>query len=316
MSLREGYPVSFTTPSVELDEAPLVINVKEFLRQGLGFGDGNISVTKRLENGSLTDAELNFAQAQICNHIVRVEKEDCGCGDGRTRDDLEQIIPRAKVFGGSVTMSVAVFNALGKTEKEDDSYGFNQAIEHLKSAGVKYGGHTANNHGQEKDSGCGAIDRYPEIIGNIQYYQFPIKQSLEAILGDGFDDEIYTKVMTNFRTAFESIDYSNFKGRVANKTIEESGAINTNLLGEHNEAFIVINKIRGTTLDQARFNAETGSKIQAFCVDEWRLQDIASTFLESADVSVDTQAYYGMLIYTLATSSVLTDGSQRVVVVE
>lgn len=282
---------------------------------GLGFGLGNISLEQRIKSGEVTENEIAESQSKIPQHIVEVVKHDCGCGDGRSRDDLGQIVPRAKVFGGSPTMTVAGLTAIGEIPS-DPTERFSSAINHLKRSGIKYGGHTADNKGINKDSGCGAIDRFPEIMGNIQYYQTDIKSSLMLILGESFDEEIYTKVMANYKKAFEGIDYSNFQGSEVSRKITESGATSTKLKGGHKEAFLVINKRNGTTLDQTGFNMLTQDEIQAFCIDDWRMQDLALTFSTDGDETRSTMAYYGMWIDSLGTSSVLTDGSQRIVVTQ
>jgi hypothetical protein len=57
----------------------------------------------------------------------------------------------------------------------------------------------------------------------------------------------------------------------------------------------------------------TDNNVQAFCLDAWRLETYAK-LIADGDIATEQKALYGMLMYTLATSATLTDGSQRVLI--
>lgn len=107
--------------------------------------------------------------------------------------------------------------------------------------------------------------------------------------------------------------------------ILESGAVVKELSGHHVEETIIVNDVKGTTLDQQYFTQEVKNAcveekkpqtIQAFSIDIWRGREIADLVADIAygqDPSTDREnvrkiAYADFLIRTLAVAGTLTAG--------
>ena len=73
------------------------------------------------------------------------------------------------------------------------------------------------------------------------------------------------------------------------------------------ESRIVLNTVRGFTVDQSFVRSYTNNKAQVFAVDTWRLEDIANSLYEG-DEQAQHKALHSELVYTLGVAAVLTDG--------
>ena len=97
--------------------------VIEQVAKGLEFGTGNISGDV---DPTLKNEVHNLVTSQ--DILVRVDKYDDGCGDGRGVSKIFQSgkeidapnLNRPKVFGGSLTMAVATRIGLGKANNAND----------------------------------------------------------------------------------------------------------------------------------------------------------------------------------------------------
>jgi hypothetical protein len=132
------------------------------------------------------------------------------------------------------------------------------------------------------------------------------------LFGDSFDDEIFDTVMDRYQQAFNN-NYDDYSGAAIKAKIQEKGAVVKKLGGDHQEDFLILNFVEGTTFNQYGLFEYTENAAQAFSVDVWRVEEYARTIADKVNANKD-EAFYSMLIYTLATSAVLTDGSQRVFV--
>jgi hypothetical protein len=79
------------------------------------------------------------------------------------------------------------------------------------------------------------------------------------------------------------------------------------LNGEHKERGIVLNHIAGYTVNQRKIRESTQEQAQVFAVDVWRMNDIAMQ-LFPGQYDLQHKAILSELVYTLATSAVLTRG--------
>lgn len=305
-------------------------NVIELLfneENGLGFGNGAISRLQQLVSGELSEDCEQRGLDYIRNHpdaFVLVDKSDDGCSDGRiaafarqllsdgTIQYAETLLNRAKVFGGGVMMVAAGKIGTGDIAASPSAQ-FDDGIRFLSHNSMRFGAHDDENAIGE-NCGCGAIDKYPEHLENSQRFKAQIKNSFMTLFGDEFNEEIFENVSENFRKALAAAETEpNYSGRRVWNSIAKAGAVIKRLTGQHQEDFIVINFVHGTTLNQSGLAKATDNQVQAFCVDAWRLQEYARN-IGGGDSAEEHKAMYGMLMYTLATSGTLTDGSQRVLI--
>lgn len=317
------------------EKAAVATDCKEILfdgnDSGFGYGSGMISRKRQLETGELTAEADNIACEYLQTHpeafvAIDADAPDDGCGDGRKTgkifqytvvDGEQQLVEfhksrnRAKVFGGGIVMTEVAQMATLTTDAKTSEGLLAGAVGLLDEKHIQFGAHT-DEHAQGDNCGCGAIDKFPVILANITRYNTQIQGTLEKLLGNTFNDSSYSEAFSNINTIFDSIDFSSYSGGKAMEQILPTGAVVKQLSGNHQEDFVVLNFEQGTTLDQKKFFEYTENKAQAFCVDVWRLQKYAEAV--SDDKRLQDIALYGMLIFTLATSATLTDGSQRVFV--
>ena len=79
----------------------------------------------------------------------------------------------------------------------------------------------------------------------------------------------------------------------------------------HVEACIVLNYVKGKTLDQGLIHTLSDGKVDVFGVDVWRMQDLAKS-LHTEDEHAELRAFQSMLVYTLSVAAVLTKGDLSV----
>jgi len=308
---------------------------------GLGFGSGAISVETRIASGELARKSVEAAVDIICHStevFVTVDNEakDDGCGDGRETELIYLLDPdtgeiqtfnrslnRAKVFGGGLVVAGSMWRAVegaraGTTLSSDREFISDQ----LTDRGIAFGAHT-DTHAEGEKSGCGAIDRYDEISGNISVFRDEIIASLETLYGETFDENsgAILAVLDNYD---ELNDYHDMTGAETMAFIEKKHSVIKKLKGDHNECLVVLNTVEGTTLDQKALkkqleNRQIDEDVQSFAVDVWRgemyareVSDVASEHGYDKNESYK-KAYADFLIRTLATSGTLTAGDQPVI---
>lgn len=288
-------------------------NISVIFPNGFGYGNPNgISQKNRNLDFEVQQKAQEFLESD--DEAFLLTEEGDGCGDGRLvlLDYLEKC-PRAKMFGGGLMMMVALNIASGNVEDtavKQVNEALAQLIEATKNSDFKFGAHDANHCG-DNDCGCGAMDRFIEIIESIFRYRSENKEIIQGLLGENFDESIYSKVQSKFDLAYENEVYSEgYSGRAAGMALKDSNSSEIRTLsGSHEEIAVVINDKFGTTLNQKKFQSEVG--FQSFSVDLWRIRYYADKF--GGDSEEDkNEALYGMLMYTLGTSAALTDGSQTV----
>jgi hypothetical protein len=292
----------------------------------LGFGEGPISGEDLM--GEAGEKAAAAAEAVICSPAIITELDrdkngniidDDGCGDGRPvgrvfKGLVEKFrsFNRAKVFGGGTAMTVAAEIGLGKTRGHTLEGVFVSAIKTLQAKGINFGAHTAAGVvNPATQSGCGAIDGAPEIVKAAGAYEGGIKSGAQAL---GFDEAGLDPVFANYQAYAEEIKGQSYSGKIIADKIKSIGKVIKELTGGHKEAFIVINKVRGYTVDQKAVRAAAGGKLDVFAVDFWRLEDYSYKLYR--DPAEQRQALGGMLVYTLATAGVLTRGDLPVYAVD
>lgn len=329
----------------EQEQQPTVVEL--IAPQGLGFGEGGISVTSQIEQGIITADTPRHIYDLLINDTEAfkgVEVDDDGCGDGRPwtkviqqyRDDAGdkkiQLFGasklRAKVFGGGLVTAASMWRTIQGAPQPDETVGGDRALmaRQLEAAAFHHGAHS-DDHAEGNNCGCGAIDKYPVITANAIKYRPQITGALEALYGDEFDDNkaAIEQAFGVYETLAQEAGYfGDASGKQSMEQILDSGAVVKELAGHHIEDTIIINTVEGTTLDQQYFtetvkNAGDGSApetVQAFSVDVWRGKEIAQAVAEIAQAEDQTAdidqvrklAYADFLIRTLAVAGTLTAG--------
>ncbi len=286
--------------------------------KGLAFGEGSISAANiDFASQMLMETTIDSDSPEI---LVAVEADDDGCSDGRlaivirTKEQtFKRSLHRAKVFGGAVTMTTAARIGLGLSDGMALEAVFSESINDLVEHGVNFGAHTAE-HAHGPDCGCGAIDRAPEALQAVIKKEDEIRGAL-ALLGQ--DSPNIETVFDNFRSYYrETMSKAEpYEGRTVMKNIIESNAVIKDLGGEHLEGRIVLNKVRGYTVNQNLIRLVTGDRAQVFAIDVWRLEDICKK-LYPDQPDEQQKAFLSQLVYTLATSAVLTKGDLPIDIIE
>lgn len=295
------------------------------ISEGFGFGSGSISAEAVAETAG-ADA-IAAAEAVILNpdsSLVAIDidsdghaVDDDGCSDGRAVKRVFQgpvekakSLQRPKVFGGGATMLAASMIGLGKSQNQPIQELFNESVDTLKDNMMNFGAHTSEHvaAGRESiDSGCGAIDRAPDVIAAIGNNREHITQAINAL---GLSNEGLDEVLDAYQAYAQAVANQPYAGRNVVSDIIDEGKIVKQLEGNHQEYFIIINMVRDNTINQSVIREATNDQVQAFVIDMWRLEDLSK--LLSQDPREQHKALLSELVYTLGTSAVLTAGDQRI----
>lgn len=339
MKANESEPMSIT----ETEHQAVV--VENIAPNGLGFGEGGISVNEQMRLGILTaevPVHVNEVLVNDPNAFKSVETDDDGCGDGRPwvkimrmedHNDFKEVVEykksllRPKVFGGGLVVASSMWRAINGAPKADNTVVEDRRfmINQLAERGLNHGAHT-DNHAEGDKCGCGAIDNYPVITANAIKYRQQITDTLKAVYGDEFEAnrDAIEQTFGVYEQLAENNDYfSGSTGKQAMEQLIESGATIKELYGHHVEETIVINEAEGTTLDQQYFTqtvkdmcTDKPQIVQAFTVDVWRGRQIAQAVVDikkQQDPNSDSEQAYKLamadfLIRTLAVAGTLTAG--------
>lgn len=315
---------------------------------GLGFGEGSISVEQRISVGEMSRDDLQTGADIIANDPevfskIDSDASDDGCGDGRQAARIFRIVDeqtgemeefnksrrRAKLFGGGLVVASSMWRAIsGPTHHQETVFGDRQFISgKLTELDIQYGAHT-DNHAKGEACGCGAIDQYPKITKNALNYRASIEATLRALYGESYEGNI-PAIESVFATYQATVDdetyFSNAAGQTTMDLIKRGGAVVKELANQHLEAYVILNDIDGTTFDQRQFDAKlkkagVDSEPQAFVIDIWRGRMYADAAAQIAVENIPNidfeearkKAYADFLIRTLAVSSTLTAGDQPV----
>ena len=341
MSVGEQGPMK----NPENEDTPTIVEL--VAPNGLGFGEGGISVKSQIDQGILTPDTPRHIHEFLMNDpeaFKFVEVDDDGCGDGRPWTKVVQeytdengkkkihlygkSLLRAKVFGGGLVTAASMWRTIKGAPQKGQTVGSDRDFMagELANAEFSHGAHS-DDHAEGENCGCGAIDKYPVISANALKYRAQITETLKVLYGEAYDEsaaEIEQTFGVYEALAADEEYFSDASGKQSMDQILESGAVVKELAGHHVEETIIINDVEGTTLDQQYFtetiknaNGEQRPRIvQAFSVDVWRGRKIADQVVEIAredDPAVDADhvrrlAYADFLIRTLAVAGTLTAG--------
>ena len=261
---------------------------------GLGFGEGTISVKDQLETSKRSDRDdgLTEETLQVGTEVimkndsvfkpVHSEANDDGCGDGRNvcavykyvpvvpesdevrshrqRVELKKSLLRAKLFGGGLIAASSMWRVVigGDVTPGDSVLEDRKIVADLLHANeINFGGHT-DNHAKGEFCGCGAIDKYTEITANALKYRDKIEEILQVVLGGQYEDfqDGIGYVFSSYQDQVDSADtyFADASGKKTKELLENSGAVIKELEDDHLEDFVVINDVEGETFDQRAFD--------------------------------------------------------------
>ncbi|MDR0500508.1 MAG: cadmium-containing carbonic anhydrase [Coriobacteriales bacterium] len=146
-------------------------------------------------------------------------------------------------------------------------------LERLKESGIRIGFHT-DSHAHAGITGCGANDKLPQILGVVSK-----KGSLASILAlmEKLEIKIDAKAAEQLREAANIHNNSGVFGTASMRINELLGNGQCDvLLGDHNELFIVLNMVHGTTLNRAALAKRFGIKAAVFNIDVWAFKESAA----------------------------------------
>jgi Cadmium carbonic anhydrase repeat len=285
------------------------------ISDGLGYGNQSsaISVTSedkelmhRVDEALHSDSLIVPLSLDEAGQPVR----DDGCGDGRMCVHVYPHEHRAKVFGGGLTMTVSMLIGLGKATGQAPEHLFADGITVLRDSQLDFGAHT-DDHAVPPNSGCGAIDKFPEILETSTDFTVQIAASIRML---GMDTNLLDEVQAAFQQYVQDHTADPYSGHTVSEMIVHEGKLVKELTGTHVEKAIVLNMIAGSTVDQKFVYENTNGKAEVFAVDVWRMQELADTQYSTAPLR--QKAFLSELVYTLATAAVLTQGSLPVYVVQ
>lgn len=263
--------------------------------------EGNVSLKKRLENGEITDDEVDEVVEQFKKSYVETTRGAAKrCVDGRGKKDYnaESIESYGEPLGPQVqggTVDEAAAKRLDKGFEEGATLLSDVNDEAIQDDEFTPGSHD-DEHGPE---GCGAVKGQES---KLAYYLDQKKfESIKAVTkvieekaGRLLPDTRLDHLPDNAKILIENQD-SYYADKVAAvdavKAVNPSGK--ATLIGEHNEVAVIVNFVKNTTLHTDQVAAITDRKFEAFGLDAW---DIDNPVITSD---------------AIATLMNLTDGSLR-----
>jgi hypothetical protein len=319
--------VSESMPHMSIDSVEIMKRPEiqaSLIFESFNFGEGTISgetidpETKQLVHETIISDREIIVPVDIDDDGKPIDDDGCGDGRGvkqikRQNQYLKRSLNRPKVFGGSPIMTTGSRIGLGRGHGEALGRIVEDAVTALDDAEVDYGAHT-DEHAHGENCGCGAIDRLPEaVLASVKYENY-----IRHIIADlGVSTENIDEVYGNFREYVSgTLPYHpEYSGRKTMDMIEGAGKVVKELAGTHSEVGIVLNMIKGYTVNQALIRDKTDRKAQVFGVDVWRLLEINEK-LYPDDSEKQLKALQSQLILMLGISAVLTKGDLPVYLVE
>jgi hypothetical protein len=233
------------------------------------------------------------------------------CIDGRIGDVHKEIGPQAA--GGGPGFTLAYHIVEGGSDIVSDFMKFWQMHENSKDNFV-IGGHI-DDHSKPPMSGCGAIDRMPEILetANDAKNREGIQTYVQAIMADIYDENIFDEVMAMLATLepmdyFRSHDNDYRQDLLKEITSRADRNVVEKLSGNHKEVFVIVNRAPMSSLDKEKFVHSADGNAQAFSYDFWYVQELAAKMFPNSKAA-QVKFCTANIIFNIAAAMVLTDGS-------
>lgn len=179
---------------------------------------------------------------------------------------------------------------------------FADAGDEAEQKGINYGAHTAD-HAHGVNCGCGAIDEGLNNVRNAVKFKSEITKAINLLKPD-HDPDALNAVFSEFEDFASVTKDEKYEGAKVAEQISRDEKVVKELVGPHREVRIVINTVKGMTVDQEYIREVTDDIAQVFAIDAWRLLEIAAQKYP-ANEKQQQKAYLSMLVYTLGTAGTL-----------
>ena len=241
------------------------------------------------------------------------------CIDGRHDPELDEAALGPQVPGGAPGSALAY--RLG-VDKDDLTRGTftgdaEMMIESYLRLGLSPGGHRDEDAESGDGVGCGAIDGLQSVLDCMTNPMLveDHKRLVKTILDADFNRDHYLRVMgAGLVLQSRSVGYFHGRGEIIDLLERKAPGSVSMLKGRHQEAFVVVNMVDGTTLSSNRFAADHGGA-QAFGYDLWRSRQLVQALFPLPSHQVDRERFiHARVMLTIATLMAITDGSLQVLV--
>lgn len=265
-------------------------------------------------SSNLDEADSAEPKAKLAQSFVKVDDGAAmRCIDGRIGQVHKALGPQIAGGGPGFVLAFHFAKQEGSSVVED----FISLWQAHKDLGDRFaiGGHI-DDHSKPPMSGCGAIDKMPQILAAMTAAdnQPAIRTYVKAIAGEAYNSSSFNDVTTAIskidQTKYFKEQGHSYRRELVKEISERSDkeAIEE-LSGAHKESFVIVNKQPNTTLDKELFVADNQDLTQAFNYDFWYVRQLAIRLFPG---SVHQQEIFTItsIIYNVATAMVLTDGTQ------
>ncbi len=253
---------------------------------------------------------LNEVQPRLLDgefHQNLTDTVASSCIDGRCGGQS-----RASSAGGTISLMVATDLTQAKSDRATADL-LGETIDRLHGRHLPIGDH-GDDHASGEKTGCGANDNLSKIYKVMATKGTAIRDLARQI---GFaelvlDDEVCQSIeqASASRTEFSS------PAELTKVLLNTPDATVDTLHGDHNEAMIVINTQKDTTLDHQLMADELGGEdFEAFDVDAWAFEASARAVADDPEDEAEVKAKMtALLYYNLATALTLCGPDMPVVV--
>lgn len=239
------------------------------------------------------------------------------CIDGRHDPHLNELHLGPQMPGGAPGAALAY--RLGVDDSDITKATFFDDAESMIDTFLRLdlspGGHK-DDKADDGRAGCGAIDSMAAIVKNITNPQLveDHKRLVKVLLADDFSRDDYLRIL-GAALVLQSRSDEYFRDNIkVLDTLESKAPRSVSVLeGTHEEAYVFVNLVEGTTFSSNRFSQDYG--VQAFGYDLWRSKQLAKRLF---GLSLSGKGYerfvHARVMITIATLMTLTNGSQRMIV--
>jgi hypothetical protein len=333
--MRYGNVDSAISYDKKRESGELKLEIDTAAQEFLKSGEGVIKVHEH-DDGCIDGRCTQYVVVTDAEEVAALQSNDVELfvnedGEFYFKESDSSNHERAKVAGGGYVTGLAARLGAGVKGATADS-DIAQLGTDYASKDIVCGAHTGA-HMKDVGTDCGANDKLRLILENGAVYKDKIQGNVEGLfglIGLDFKPEVFEAVIANWQNATSDdayFDGSTGKSRLeavlatqeaVNKASgEKPRAVTKHLRDDHNEAYIVVNFIEGTTLSQNALleklrtefpGVEDKDLPQAFVVDAWRVVELANAAVEDDKQEL---ALYAGVAYQLATAATLTDGSLK-----
>lgn len=187
----------------------------------------------------------------------------------------------------------------------------------LEAAGIALGGHvvesalpTLHTATGAPQTGCGASDRFADIIRKQAEQHKVVCATVASLLGDAYQEQALNFVAIDaFAEQLRGYNATEVIEAVAEHATKNKGHNVEVLTGSHGEELVVFNFVPNTTVNRDALVGDTGR--QAFIIDVWYIHELAHALaMGRPDAEQMFQKLlHAMLAFQIAAYLTLCDGS-------